>query len=84
MRFDAVVGELGAVESCGEVVADFADVAGTESPGLAGDHRGSDLTAGEDVGGAELNFGAGSGVVVNRNERVCGVEADADDVDSFG
>jgi hypothetical protein len=42
------------------------------------------LTAGEDVGGAEFDFGTGSGIVVNGNERVGGVEADADNVDSFG
>jgi hypothetical protein len=84
MRLDAVVGELGAVQGSGEVVADFADIAGAQSPGLAGDHGGGDLAAGKDVSGAEFDFGTGGGVVVNGNERVGGVEADADDVDGFG
>jgi len=83
MRFDAEVCELGAVQRSGEVVADFADIAGAEPPRLAGDHSGGDLAAGEHVGGAEFDFGAGGGVMMNRNKRVGGVEADADDVD-FG
>ena len=49
----------------GEIVADFADIAGAESPGLGGDHGGGDLSAGEDVGGAEFDLGAGGGVVVD-------------------
>ena len=40
-------------------MADFADVAGAESPGLAGDHGGGDLSAVENVGGAEFDLGAG-------------------------
>jgi hypothetical protein len=73
IRFDAEVGELGAVEGCGEVVANFSDVAGAQSPGLAGDHGGGDLSAGKDVGGAEFDFGAGGWVVMDGDERVGGV-----------
>jgi hypothetical protein len=83
MRFDAVVCELGAVQGGRKVVADFADVAGAKSPGLAGDHGGGDLAAGEDVGGTEFNLGAGGRVVVNGNQGVGGVEPDADYID-FG
>ena len=81
--FDAEVGELGAVQSGGKVVANFADVASAQSPGLAGDHGGGDLSAGEDVGGAEFDFRAGGREVLDGNERVGGIEADTDDVD-FG
>jgi len=49
----------------GEIVADFADVAGAESPGLAGDHGGGDLSAVENVGGAEFDLGAGGGIVMD-------------------
>src|SRR4029077_7551456 len=83
MSFDAEAGELGAVQSRGKVIADFADVAGAESPGLASDHGGGDLASGEDVGRAEFNLGAGGGELVNGNECVGGFEADTDDVD-FG
>jgi len=80
MRFHAMVGELGAVKGCGEVVANFADVAGAESPGLAGDHCGGNLAAGEDVGGAEFDFRSGGRELVDGDESVGGVEADTDDV----
>jgi hypothetical protein len=48
---------------------------------LAGDHGGGDLAAGEHVGGAELNLGAGGRVVMNGNKCVGGIETDTDDVD---
>src|SRR6266478_6625728 len=83
MRFDAEAGELGAVQGGGKVVTDFADVTRAKSPGLAGDHGGGDLAARENVGGAEFDLGAGRRIVMDRNERVGGVEADTDDVD-FG
>ena len=83
MRFHAEAREFGAVQGGGEIVADFADVAGAQSPGLAGDHGGGDLASGEDASGAEFHLGPSGGELVNGNERVGGVEADADDVD-FG
>ncbi len=82
MRFDAEARELGAVQGGCEVVADFADIAGAESPGLAGDHGGGDLSAGEDIGGTKFDLGAGGRIVVDGDERVGGIEADTDDVDS--
>jgi len=82
MRFDAEARELGAVQGSGEIVADFADVAGAQSPGLAGDHGGGDLASGQDIGGAKFDFGAGGRIVVDGDERVGGIEADTDDVDS--
>jgi hypothetical protein len=83
VRFNAKVGEFGAVQSRGEVIAHFADIARAQPPRLAGDHGGGDLAAGENVGGAEFDLGAGSRVVVDGNERVGSVEADTDYVD-FG
>ena len=82
MRFDAEAGELGAVQGGGKVVTDFADVTRAKSPGLAGDHGGGDLASGEDIGGAKFDFGAGGRIVVDGDERVGGIEADTDDVDS--
>ena len=46
--FDTGVGEGFAMEGGGEVVAEFADVAGAEAPVLAGDDGGGDLSAGKD------------------------------------
>ena len=84
MRFDAEARELGAMQGSGKVVTDFADVAGAKSPGLAGDHGGGDLASGEDIGGAKFDFGAGSGVVMNGDQRVGSVQADTDYVDFGG
>jgi hypothetical protein len=71
------------VEDGSEVVTDFADVARAQSPGLAGDHGGGDLSAGENVSGAEFDLGAGGGVVVDGDEGVGSVQADTDHVE-FG
>jgi hypothetical protein len=84
MRFDAEARELGAMQGSGKVVTDFADVAGAEPPGLASDHSGGDLASGQNVGGAEFDFGAGRWVVLNGNEGVGSVEADTDYVDFGG
>ena len=83
MRFDAEAREFRAMQSGGVIVANFADIACAQSPGLAGDHGGGDLASGEDVGRTELDLGAGGRELVNGNERVGSVEADTDDV-NFG
>jgi hypothetical protein len=51
---------------------------------LAGDDGGGDLASGEDVGGAEFDLGAGGRELMNGDKGVGGVEADTDNVDSFG
>jgi hypothetical protein len=81
MRLYSATREFGAMQGRGGIVANFADVSRAQSPELAGDHGGGDLASGENVGGAEFNLGARSGVAVNGNERVGGVQANADDVD---
>jgi len=45
MRFDVEAREFGAVQGGGGIVADFADIASPEPPGLAGHHGGRDLAA---------------------------------------
>ena len=60
--FDAGVGEGFAMEGGGEVVAEFADVAGAETPVLAGDDGGGDLSAGESADGGVFGLGAAGGV----------------------
>src|SRR5271170_1625008 len=78
--FDAGVGEGFAMKCSGEVVAEFADVAGAESPLRAGNDRGGDLAAGEGADGGVFGFGAASGIGGERDDGVGGVEAYADEV----
>ena len=59
--FDTGVGEGFAMESGGEVVAEFADVAGAETPVLTGDDGGGDLSAGEGAEGGVFGLGAAGG-----------------------
>ena len=73
--FDTGVGEGFAMEGGGEVVAEFADVAGAETPVLAGDDGGGDLSAGEEADGGVLGFGAARGVGGERDDGVGGVQA---------
>src|SRR6267154_1756239 len=80
MSLDAVPRKFGAVQFGGAVVADFADVAGTQAPLLASNHGGGDLSAGQYFCGAKLDFGAASGIVGHGDESVGGVEAHTDDV----
>ncbi len=54
------------------VAAVVGDVASAQSPGLAGDHGGGDLSARENVGGAEFDLGPSGGELVNGNECVGG------------
>ena len=77
---DAGAGELAAVERGGLVVAELADVARAEAPGLAGDDGAGGLAAGEDAGVVELDLGAAGGIGGEMNQRVRGVEAHTDKV----
>jgi hypothetical protein len=73
--------EFPGMEGGGIVVAEFADVTRAEAPKLTGDHGRGDLPAGQDGGGADLNLGAGSGILRNGDQGIGGVEADAHNVD---
>ena len=84
LGFDAGVCECLAMETGGIVVAKLADVAGAQSPGLAGDDGGGDLAAGLDGGVGVFGLGTAGGVGFERDERVRGVEADAYQVNFFG
>jgi hypothetical protein len=78
--FDAGVREGFAMKSGGEVVAEFADVAGTQAPVLAGNDGGGDLSAGESADGGVFSLGTAGGVDGERNDRVCCVKSYADKV----
>ncbi len=79
--FDAGFAECLSVERGSIVVAEFADVTSSESPELAGHHSGGDLAAWQNRGRTDCNFGSGSGVFRDRNQRVSGVQTDAHNVD---
>ena len=78
------VGKGFAVEGGGEIVAEFADVAGAEAPVLAGDDGGSDLSAREGADGGIFGLGAASRVSGEGDDGVGGVEANADEVNLRG
>src|SRR5260370_1305934 len=65
----AGVGEGFAVKGGGEVVAEFADVAGAEAPVLAGDDGGGDLSARKSADGGVFGLGAALGVGGERDDR---------------
>ena len=81
---DAGVGEGLAVEGGGGIVAEFADVAGAESPALAGDDGGGDLASGKDRGVAVFHLRASGGIGRQWDNGVCGVETNADEIDCDG
>jgi len=80
MRFDSGAFERGAVKVGSIIITEFADVPGSESPGLASDHGAGDLAPGKNAGGFEFDFGAARWIFVERDECVRGVEADPDHV----
>ncbi len=78
MGFDAEARKFRAVQLGGDVVADFADVTCAQAPLLAGNHGGRDLAAGQHFRGTKFDLRAARGIVRDGNQRVGGVEADAD------
>lgn len=68
------------MEGGGEVVAEFADVAGVKTPVLARNNGGGDLSTGEYGCGGVLDFGSPGGVTGEWDYGVCGIQADADKV----
>ena len=80
-RFDAGMGEGVAMDGGGVVFAEFTDVAGLQTPALAGDDGGGHLAAGKNADVAELDLGAADGEVDDGDDCVCGVEANADEID---
>ncbi len=80
MGFDAEAGKFRAMQLGGDVVADFADVARAQAPLPAGNHGGGDLAAGKHFRGTKFDLGAARRIMRDGNQRVCGVEADADNI----
>ena len=80
MGLDPQAFELGAVNCGGAVVADLADIAGAQTPLLAGGDRGCDLSARQDVGGTKFDFGSQRGIVRQTNQRVGSIQSDTDQV----
>ena len=62
------------------VVSHFANIPGAQAPLLASNHRGRDLPARQDIRGMKLDFGAERGIARHRNERVGGIQPDADNI----
>ncbi len=83
MGLDAEPIELRPVNRGGAVVADLADVAGAQTPLLAGGDGGCDLSARKDLGGTEFDFGSQRGIVGKTNQHVGSIQSDTDQV-NFG
>lgn len=83
VRLDAEASKFGAMECSPGVIANLADIARSEPPLLAGDDGSGDLAARQNRCGANFDFGAARWKMTNGNERVDGVETDADEID-FG
>ena len=78
LSFYSEAREFCAVKCGGVIVAEFANVARAQTPGLAGGHGGGDLSAEEYVCGRNYNFGAAGGEMRNRELGVRGIQANAD------
>ena len=81
---DSGVREGFPMECGGEIVAEFADVASTESPLLAGDDSGGDLSTGECGDGRVFGFGPTGRIGFEGDDRVGSVETYADEVNLEG
>ena len=84
MAGDALLAEVVAVRLGGMVVSNGTNVMGAETPALAGDQGGGYLSAEHDLGAESFDFGAESRELRNLQNRVGGVLADAEDVESSG
>jgi len=84
LSFNAGAREGVAMKAGGVIVAQLADVAGAETPGLAGDDGGGYLAAGQDGRVSVFGFGAADRVAGERDEGISGVEAYADEIDFQG
>jgi hypothetical protein len=80
MRLDAGSQKFRRMDGGCGIVANFADVSSTKSPVLASHHGAGDLSTGENVCGTEFHLRAALGEVRERNQRVRGVEPNADGV----
>ena len=80
MSVDSQALKFGAVHGGRAIVADFADVAGAQTPLLACRHRGCYLSAGQDVGRAKFDLRSQSRIVRKTNQCVGGVQPDTDQV----
>src|SRR5260370_36838826 len=78
MRLDTEARKFRAVNRCGAVVANLADVAHAQSPVLASHHGGGDLAARQDLRGTEFHLGSARWIMSNGDQRVGGVESHPD------
>ena len=84
MCFDAQPFKFCPVSHGGAVVADFADVPGSQAPLLTRSDRGSNLAARQNIRGAKFYLGSERGVVRQENQHVGSVEPDTDNVNLGG
>ena len=84
MAGDALLPEVAAVQLSGVVVSNATHVMGAEAPSLAGYQGGGYLTTEHDLGAESFDLGAERRELSNLQNRVGGVLADAEDVESRG
>ena len=78
MRAECILVQAGRV-----VIAELADVAGAQAPGLAGHNGCGYLSAGLRRPLAIVDLGAGLGKSLERNQSIRGVQADADNINEI-
>jgi len=79
-RFNSGAFEFSAMELGSVVVAEFADITRSKSPGLASDHGAGDLAARKNACRFKFDLGAASRILVERNERVRGIQTDSNNI----
>lgn len=84
MSFDAGAFKCSAMNISGVVVAEFAHVACAQAPRLTRDHSARNFSTRQNGGRLEFDFRAACGKFGERDKSVCGVQADADDIDLCG
>jgi hypothetical protein len=80
LHFHACTGKCFSMKSRSGIIAKYPHVAGRHAPVLTSHHCGRDLTSRQHVGGTIFNFGTTYGIFCESDERVCGVQANADKV----
>ena len=78
--FDAGAFEFITMELDGIVVAEFPDITRSKSPGLASDHGAGNLAARKNACRFKFDLGAASRILVERNERVRGIQTDSNNI----
>src|SRR5580704_159248 len=80
MGLDTFASHFSRLEFAGRIISNFSNVAGTQTPTLAGYYGGRYLATRFSFGGEQLYFRIGGREIRQANDCVGGVDADPDDI----